>query len=141
MNRMTLDDLEIFPPAMAVLRGGAFVELTSVEFSLLAELARLAGQIADRDMLSACVLGREYLPFDRSLDNHVSHICKKLGPAADGRRRIVSIRGKGYMYRRFQPLQIDQPDQRPAVGNLLIAVNNAAKTEPRSPQVVSRISR
>jgi DNA-binding response OmpR family regulator len=141
MTQITLDDLEIYPPAMAVLRAGAFVQLTSVEFSLLSELAVLAGRIADRDMLSTSVLGREYSPSDRSLDNHISHICKKLGPAADGRRRIVSIRGKGYMYRRFQPLQIDQPDRRPAPGKLLIAVNNGRKTEAHAPRTARRMSR
>ncbi len=140
MNQISLDDLQIFPPAMAVLRGGAFVQLTSVEFSLLAELARLAGRIADRDMLSRCVLGRNYSPSDRSLDNHISHICKKLGPAADGRRRIVSVRGRGYMYRRFQPVRIDQPDQRPAPGKLLIAVNNAGRAESRAPLVAGQLS-
>lgn len=141
MNQITLDDLEIYPPAMAVLRAGAFVQLTSVEFSLLSELAFLAGRVVDRDMLSTSVLGREYSPSDRSLDNHVSHICRKLGPAADGRRRIISIRGKGYMYRRFQPLQAEQPDQHPAPGKLLIAVNNGRKAETHASRAARQMSR
>lgn len=123
MDKLKVDDLEIYPPAMMVLRGGAFVEMTSIEFSLLAELARQSGEIADRDALSRGVLGRGYAPSDRSLDNHISHICKKLGPAADGRRRIVSIRGRGYMYRRFQPVEIGHA-ARKASGKLRVAVDN-----------------
>lgn len=123
MDKLKVDDLEIFPPAMIVLRGGAFVELTSIEFSLLAELAMQSGQIADREALSRRVLGRDYTPADRSLDNHISHICKKLGPAADGRRRIVSIRGRGYMHRRFEPVEVGREARKPN-GKLRVAVDN-----------------
>lgn len=140
MNQLKVDDLEIFPPAMVVLRGGAFVEMTSVEFALLAELARQSGQVADRDVLSQGVLGRRYSPADRSLDNHVSHICKKLGPAADGRRRIISVRGKGYMYRRFQPVEIDQPVRKRAA-RLRIAVDNGAAAAEAVPALAAQMSR
>jgi DNA-binding response OmpR family regulator len=132
MDQVKVDDLEVFPPAMVVLRGGAFVEMTSVEFTLLAELARQSGHVVERDALSRCVLGRTYSAADRSLDNHVSHICKKLGPAADGRRRIVSVRGKGYLYRRFQPVEIDQSAPK-RTSKLQIAVDNAGVAEPVQP--------
>lgn len=139
MDKLKVDDLEIFPPAMLVLRGGALVDMTSVEFSLLAELARQSGQIADRDDLSRKVLGRGYAPADRSLDNHISHICRKLGPAADGRRRIISIRGRGYMYRRFQPLEIDGSALTHRTrGKLRVAVDNAgpsAAVQPCAAQI------
>jgi two-component system response regulator CpxR len=44
------------------------------------------------------VLGREPSPEDRSLDVTVSRIRGKLGPHADGRSRIRSIRSMGYIY-------------------------------------------
>lgn len=139
MDKLKVDDLEISPPAMLVMRGGAFVDMTSVEFSLLVELARQSGQIADRDDLSRKALGRGYAPADRSLDNHISHICKKLGPAADGRRRIISIRGKGYMYRRFQPVEIDQSAHTHRTrAELRVAVDNAgpnAAVQPCAAQI------
>ena len=132
INQLKVDDLEILPPAMAVLRAGAYVALTSIEFSLLAELTALAGQVVDRDELSQKVLGRPYSPADRSLDNHICHLCKKLGPAVDGRRRVLSIRSKGYMYRRFQPSLVESHPENTRVQPLRVAVSNAPKTQVRA---------
>ncbi|MBA3973757.1 MAG: hypothetical protein C0504_06005 [Candidatus Solibacter sp.] len=137
----SVDDLDIHVSAMQVVRGGVEVELTSIEFALLAELAVQAGQVIDRDSLSGKVLGRRYLPLDRSLDNHVSHICRKLGPAIDGRRRITSVRGKGYIYRCFQPVKAVQPGQAAAAGKLTVAVDNAADKAARTARTASQMSR
>jgi DNA-binding response OmpR family regulator len=133
VNQFSVDDLEIHPSAMLVVRDGVCVDLTSIEFSLLAELTLQAGQVAERDALSRKVLGRRYSPSDRSLDNHVSHICRKLGPALDGRRRIISVRGKGYIYRCFQPLKMMQPSPA-ATAKLTIAVDNALERSSRPVQ-------
>jgi|GEM_PF-2263212 len=137
MNHFKVDDIEVFPPAMLVMRGGAPVELTSVEFALLAELARQAGEVADRDALSRQVLGRAYSPADRSLDNHVSHLCKKLGPAADARRRIVSVRGRGYIYRRFEVTEEPQT-ARSRVRTLPAAFDSASIAESARAAQMSR---
>lgn len=115
------------------------MELTSIEFALLAELIMAAGQVSDRDTLSRKVLGRKYSPSDRSLDNHVSHICRKLGPAIDGRRRILSVRGKGYVYRCFQPVKVTQAGLG-TVGKLTVAVDNAQDKTARVPRT-AQISR
>jgi DNA-binding response OmpR family regulator len=135
VHHYLVDDLEIHPSAMLVVRGGVYVELTSIEFGLLLELTAMAGQVADRDMLSRKVLGRKYAPSDRSLDNHVSHICRKLGPAIDGRRRVLSVRGKGYVYRCFQPVKITQAGQATAA-KLTVAVDNAQDKAARTPRAV-----
>ncbi|MBZ5603414.1 MAG: winged helix-turn-helix domain-containing protein, partial [Acidobacteriia bacterium] len=37
--------------------------------------------------------------FDRSIDNHVSSLRKKLGAQPDGRDRIRAVRNAGYVYR------------------------------------------
>ena len=44
------------------------------------------------------VLGREFSVFDRSIDNHVSSLRKKLGNRMNGIERIKSVRGTGYIY-------------------------------------------
>jgi len=137
MNLLKVDDVEVLLSAMLVVRGGAVVELTSVEFVLLAELARQAGEVADREALSRQVLGRAYSPSDRSLDNHVSHLCKKLGPAVDGRRRIVSVRGRGYIYRRFETAEVPQPARSRARG-LQVAIDSARIAEIASAAQMSR---
>ena len=79
-------------------RGGAPVELTTVEFDLLAALLRVAGATVSRAELVRDVLGREFSPFDRSIDTHVCNLRRKLGPLPDGGERIKGIRGAGYLY-------------------------------------------
>ena len=81
-----------------VLRAGAPVVLTAVEFSLLELLMRAAGSVVRRDDLARGALGRGLLPFDRSIDVHVSHVRKKLGPRPDGGERITTLRAVGYLY-------------------------------------------
>jgi len=51
----------------------------------------------DRQDLSERALGRRWMPYDRSLDTHLSNLRRKLGPGADGEPRIKTIRGQGYL--------------------------------------------
>lgn len=95
---VSVDDLEISLGARSVRIGGDEVNLTSVEFDLLAALAEDAGKIVKKDELSVKVLGRTLSPFDRSLDMHISNLRKKLGSRADGGDRIKTIRSVGYIY-------------------------------------------
>jgi len=44
------------------------------------------------------VLGREFSPFDRSIDTHVCNLRKKVGPYGDGTERIKGVRGIGYLF-------------------------------------------
>jgi two-component system response regulator CpxR len=77
---------------------GESVLLTTAEFDLLAVLLRAAGAAVGRPVLTREVLGRELLPFDRSIDTHIYNLRKKLGPFPDGSERIKAIRGAGYLY-------------------------------------------
>jgi DNA-binding response OmpR family regulator len=77
---------------------GRRVELTSVEFGLLALLLRNAGQLVAREEMNREVLGRALSPYDRSIDVHVSKLRKKLGHEVGGVERIKSVRGAGYVY-------------------------------------------
>jgi two-component system response regulator CpxR len=54
--------------------------------------------VIPRDELVRTVLRREFSPFDRSIDTHVSNLRRKLGPASDGTERIKGVRGIGYQY-------------------------------------------
>lgn len=93
-----LGDLELDNAARAVRRGGEYLNLTTVEFQLLEVLLRAAGQVVTREVLVREVLGREFSPFDRSIDVHVSNLRKKLGPHPEGTERIKGVRGFGYLY-------------------------------------------
>jgi DNA-binding response OmpR family regulator len=91
-------DVAIDPGARAVHLHGEPVALTTAEFDLLAVLLRAAGSAVGKPELVREVLGREFSPFDRSIDTHVYNLRRKLGPLPDGGERIKSLRGAGYLY-------------------------------------------
>jgi two-component system response regulator CpxR len=91
-------DLELDGGARSVRRGAVPVDLTTVEFDLLAALLRAPGTTVSREDLVREVLGREFSPFDRSIDTHVCNLRRKLGPLPGGSERIKGVRGAGYLY-------------------------------------------
>ncbi len=95
---LTLADVVLDGRARTVRRGGSYVELTAAEFDLLRTFLRSAGRVISREELFREVLDREFSVFDRSIDNHVSSLRKKLGPRPDGRDRIRAVRNAGYVY-------------------------------------------
>ncbi|MGD8452528.1 MAG: response regulator transcription factor [Phycisphaerae bacterium] len=97
-ERLVVDDVELDLGSREVRRDGELVSLTSVEFELLAVLLRAAGTTVDRRDLFRAVLDRDPDPLDRSIDMHVSHLRKKLGPQRGGGERIKAVRGVGYVY-------------------------------------------
>ena len=94
-----VDDLELNQGSRTVLKGGASVDLTSTEFSILQCLLQHRGNVVSKRDLYLFALGREPVAHDRSVDMHVSNLRRKLGPAPDGKNRIETIRGIGYQYR------------------------------------------
>jgi DNA-binding response OmpR family regulator len=94
-----IGDLSMDFGSRVVRVGGKTILLTATEFTLLARLAHKAGRLVTRDELSRAVLGRDYTPSDRSVDNLVSALRKKLGAPPDGLERIQAVRGMGYIYR------------------------------------------
>jgi two-component system response regulator CpxR len=95
---IVVDDLEIDVRARTVRLGSHRLDVTTVEFDLLEALALHAGEAISREALVQGVLGREFSPFDRSIDTHVYNLRRKLGARPDGGDRIVGIRGVGYLY-------------------------------------------
>jgi DNA-binding response OmpR family regulator len=95
---IVLGDIELDKGSRTVRRKNREIELTSVEFDLLAFFLKTPGQVVSRDDMVKAVLRRELVSFDRSIDVHVSNLRRKLGPAPDGGDRIRAIRGVGYVY-------------------------------------------
>lgn len=91
-------DVELDTGTRTVRKNGKLIDLTTVEFDLLATLVRTAGSTVSREDLARDVLGREFSPFDRSIDTHVCNLRKKIGPLEDGTERIKGVRGAGYLY-------------------------------------------
>ncbi len=73
------------------------LQLTQSEALILRALMSRPAQVVDRQTLSREALGKPLGNYDRSLDMHISNLRRKLGPYPDGRPRIQSIRGRGYL--------------------------------------------
>jgi DNA-binding response OmpR family regulator len=73
------------------------LELTPVEFDLLASLARARGRVKSREQLLEEIRDRNYEVFDRSIDVHISALRKKLGDDPKTPRYIKTVRAAGYM--------------------------------------------
>ena len=97
-SALNVGDLELDRGARTVRRNGTAVDLTTVEFDLLDALMRIPGSTVKRDELVRSVLGRDFSPFDRSIDTHVCNLRRKLGPLESGEERIKGVRGAGYLY-------------------------------------------
>jgi len=97
---LSVGDVELDPATRSVQRAGQSVDLTSVEFNLLEVLLREAGRVVTRERLVNAVLSRKFMPFDRSIDMHVSKVRRKLGDSEDDGDHIKTIRGVGYMFAR-----------------------------------------
>lgn len=95
---IVVGDIEMDLGARVVRHGHQLINLTTVEFELLEVLMREAGQVVNRERLTRDILGREFSPFDRSIDTHVCNLRKKIGPLSDGTDRIKGVRGIGYLY-------------------------------------------
>jgi two-component system, OmpR family, response regulator CpxR len=97
-NLLTIDDVAMDLDTRSVKRDGLSIELTGVEYNVLETLLRHAGQIVTREHLVKMALGRRLLPYDRSVDMHVSNLRRKLGHTIGTTERIKTVRGVGYFY-------------------------------------------
>jgi DNA-binding response OmpR family regulator len=97
---LKIDDLILDEGARICRRDGEIIDLTTAEFGLLSLFLRCSGRTVHRKELSKQVLDRDWSPFDRSIDVHVSNLRRKLGSLPDGTERIRGIRNIGYIYAR-----------------------------------------
>jgi DNA-binding response OmpR family regulator len=72
--------------------------LTGHQFDLLVILAENAGKVMTRDRLLRRVRGAALEPFDRSIDVHVSRIRAAVEEDPKNPRRILTVRGVGYVF-------------------------------------------
>ena len=79
------------------------LDLTTLEFAILAALLKSKGRVKTRERLIEEVSERRFDVFDRSIDVHVSSLRKKLGDDARNPRFIRTIRGIGYSLHEPEP--------------------------------------
>ncbi len=94
--------LEIDPGSRTARVDGIERDLTSYQFDLLVALAENAGRTLSRDTLLDLARGAELEPFDRSVDVHISRIRAAIEDNPKRPRRIVTVRGVGYVFARYQ---------------------------------------
>jgi two-component system phosphate regulon response regulator OmpR len=94
--------LEIDRDARAVRVDGAEKAVTSYQFALLVALAENAGRVLSREALMDLVKGEPLEAFDRSIDVHVSRLRAAIEDDPRKPRRIITVRGAGYVFARAQ---------------------------------------
>jgi DNA-binding response OmpR family regulator len=78
--------------------GGEEVPLTTAEFDLLAAFAARPRRVLNRDQLLELLHGRQWDPYDRSIDNLISRLRRKLKDDPKRPRLVKSVRGVGYVF-------------------------------------------
>ena len=99
---MRFGRLEIDRDARIVRIDGEERALTGYQFDLLCELALNPGHVMSRETLMDRVRGTELDAFDRSIDVHVSRIRAAIEDDPKQPRRIITVRGAGYVFARNQ---------------------------------------
>ncbi len=94
--------LEIDRGSRMVRVDGEEKTLTSYQFDLLAALADNAGRVLNRERLLDLVKGEAPEAFDRSIDVHISRIRSAIEDDPKHPRRIITVRGAGYVFARKQ---------------------------------------
>ena len=75
------------------------VELTALEFDILAVLARDPGTVIRRSVLIDRVWGPEFATDEHIVDVHIANLRRRLGDDADRPRFVETVRGVGYRLR------------------------------------------
>jgi DNA-binding response OmpR family regulator len=94
--------IEIDRGAREVRLEGMSRPLTGYQFALVLALAEHAGRVMSRDALMDLVKGEAIEAFDRSIDVHVSRIRAVIEDDPKKPRRIITVRGAGYVFAKAQ---------------------------------------
>ena len=92
-------ELQIDPAKRTVEVRGGLVQITYVEFEILAALARSPGRVFTRDMLLTRVWGDSAYRDPRTIDVHIRHLREKLERDAKDPEYLFTVRGVGYRFR------------------------------------------
>jgi DNA-binding response OmpR family regulator len=99
---MIFGSLEIDRDARRVSVRDRLCDLTSYQFDMLVALAERAGRVLTRDQIMEAVRGRELEAFDRSIDVHMGRIRAAIEVDAKDPKRILTVRGVGYVFAKQQ---------------------------------------
>ena len=94
--------LEIDVDARQARLDGEARVLTGYQFALLLVLARHAGRVMSRDSIMDSLKNEKLEAFDRSIDVHVSRIRAAIEDDPKQPRRVITVRGAGYVFAKAQ---------------------------------------
>lgn len=77
--------------------GDQSLRLTGTEYEILRCLVEAPGEVVSKEFLSERALGRRLMPYDRSIDTHISNLRGKLVRAGADEETISNQRGVGYL--------------------------------------------
>jgi two-component system, OmpR family, phosphate regulon response regulator OmpR len=99
---LTFGRLDIDLGARQARLDGKACELTSHQFELLTVLAKNPGRVLSRDQIMDALKGHPLEAFDRSIDVHISRIRAVIEDDAKTPKRVLTVRGSGYVFARKQ---------------------------------------
>lgn len=93
------DHMRAIPDEMKLLdRNGELLEVTSGEFKLLIAFLTRPKRVLSREQLMDLTKGNSYAPMDRTIDNQIARLRKKVERNPASPRLITTIRGMGYSF-------------------------------------------
>jgi len=101
-DQLMFGRLEIDRGARVARIEGVVRTLTGYQFELLVALAERPGRVMAREALMDLVKGEALEAFDRSIDVHISRIRASIEDDPKRPRRIITVRGTGYVFARTQ---------------------------------------
>jgi DNA-binding response OmpR family regulator len=99
--------LEIDTGLRQVRLSGEPCDLTSYQYDLLCVLAQHPGRVLSRDQIMDALKGHPLEAFDRSIDVHISRIRAAIEDDPKEPRRILTVRGVGYVFAKKQDADLD----------------------------------
>jgi DNA-binding response OmpR family regulator len=99
--------LEVDLGARAARLDGKLCDLTGHQFDLLVVLAQSPGRVLSRDQIMDSLKGHPLEAFDRSIDVHISRIRAVIEDDPKLPRRVLTVRGAGYVFARKQDARDD----------------------------------
>jgi two-component system alkaline phosphatase synthesis response regulator PhoP len=95
---VSIGDLAVDLSGCQVRRGGQLVDLTTLEFKLLALFVNRRGRVLTRAQLLDEIWGAGTHVTDRVIDTHVANLRRKIEADPASPRHLVSVRGLGYRF-------------------------------------------
>ena len=102
-------ELELDAGSREVRLSGTECDITGYQFDILLTLARQAGRVLSRDQIMEALRGHSLEAYDRSIDVHVSRIRAVIEEDPRAPKRLLTVRGVGYLLARAQGRADESP--------------------------------